>query len=350
MAPTVEERERQAVLLRYWLPRCQRRVLPRGSGRRQARGIRYFTFCGDDPDDVVLLQVMRLLPGEADGGFESVTLFDRRGVDPTRAISAVRGAYNLGASFVDTVLASEALPFGVELGSSEAKAHESALIRREQLRTRFPFDVINFDWEEVLFQNGEEPPGRYVAALKKVFEWQSELSGDAEARFSLMVTVRAPERAQMSAEADEWLMRVVDENLAASQSLREVFRTRRGVESAAALGASDWNALFGVAMPKLLLGVLRSTGWCVDLNHGIELVTRTKEQPGGACELMHIIADVRRCTGEEDAVSAYDAAAEKVFGSEAIRMADGAVDGEVINSLARVKETVRANRGDSSPW
>ncbi len=65
------------------------------------------------------------------------------------------------------------------LDSPEDESDE-ALVRDRQRKLgikrgfigRFPFDVINLDLEEFIFQPKEDLPGKMVNALRKVFAWQ----------------------------------------------------------------------------------------------------------------------------------------------------------------------------------
>lgn len=350
-AAVSDELVRHALHTKHWVPACRERRSGRTGPNGKPAPLRYFTFCGEDPDDVVLLAIKGLLPHEAENGYESVTFFDRRGRDPNRAILALPGAQSFGADFLDTVLVRDELDVGVEADSSEAQQHQRLLQMRQMFRQRFPFDVVNFDLEEVLFRDSELPPGRLLEGLQKLFEWQHSAFEDEEAGFTLLMTAREPEPDRIGSAARELMTEVVRANLALDPALGEALSRSSGVSTADDLASASWQRLFEVALPKLLLRALRQAGWEVEGDAGVRVISRARQAGGVDQRLLHVMMCVRRRSEEaEEVTSEYVAAVSDIFGNAPEEVSGADVTSTVKNSYAAVQTRMTQNRGGMAVW
>ena len=346
-----EALQRHAIQYTAWLPACAARLKKRQKSDGKHAGLRYFTFCGNDPDDVVLLQVENLLPAASDSGFESVSFFDRNGRDPMRAASALHGASPFSTEFLPTVLAVETLPVGIEQDSSEGQHHKNLLQKQAMLLQRFPFDVVNFDLEEVLFQDGEMPPGRLLEGLVRMFKWQYEKLKSDDPGFSLMLTVRRPDAESILEDARRLLRDTLQSNLDKFPSLSAAMLETTGAPDVAALEGAQWHRLFELSMPKLVLQALHETGWTIDSASGIRSFHRFRQRDGVTEDLYHIVADVcPREAGDEPHAVQYGALMEQFFRAVPTRVTEASVTAQVRTSFANVQTKLAQNRNGYQSW
>ena len=287
---------RHVVRYCHWLPACKRRrdQLP------PARRLEYFTFVGSRPLDVLLLAVASVLPHSADTGFNAVKFFDRNGDDPSKTVNMIPGARAFPGPFVRTVLADEATPLEepgqvAAGGSAENDEYQLLIDTQTQFKKYCPFDVINFDLEAVLFHEGEQPPGRLLRALSKLFEWQAANYGPRTIdAFSLMVSIPLAS-SDVDQQVKDLLRDVVEANIQRFPPLESALFTRVGVSSVEELTANGWAEMFAVAMPKVIIEALIASGWALSSSEPIELIRREQTTDSGATEVVyHLILDVER--------------------------------------------------------
>jgi len=274
-----------------------------------------------------MLAVDKLLPNDGESGFQSVCFFDRHGYNPAETGAKIPGAVPFPGSFIDTMLWEEN-PEPAE-GTSANNDYQALRNTMLMVRQYAPFDVVNFDLEEVLFTSEEEPPGKLLRALKKLFEIQRDgFSTMAAQEFSLMMTVRLPEHGAIHPEALALVRSVLDANIRKFPELHSLFTWND----------APWSRAFELAIPKIILEQLHATGWTISGASGIQEVTRERQNGGPQAEqLYHIIVDVvRRHDTEKEAEAAYRKLMHDLFRSSAHHITDDSIAQEVRMNLKRV--------------
>jgi hypothetical protein len=343
---------KHVVRYRAWLPACQQRIAERRTNYGPKAPLRYFTFSGGEPLDVILLHSESLLPAPHEHGFTSVCFFDRHGADTTATSRRIPGAISFSGSFVETMLATT-YPTVADLRSDEANEYDNLLLGHKRFKEYFPFDVVNFDLEEVLFKPGEPAPGRLLEALRMMFSWQREhLEGiNGIPGFSLMLTLKAPMQTNVTDEARTLLRNTLDRNIELFPQLADILSERDGITDVVTLEADRWDRAFELGMPKVILAALQDARWTVDPDAGIRILRRAGPAAEPQLPLYHIICDVIPLGDDTDAnLLDYGRVVRRLFEQPPDDIEASAVTPAVRNSLARVMEVQARILGHQPNW
>ncbi|MGH9686071.1 MAG: hypothetical protein ACRD5K_03140 [Candidatus Acidiferrales bacterium] len=318
-----------------------------------------------------MLDVAKVIRRSNNKEFDTVVFFDRSGVDVLETQKGIPGARGYPGEFVDIVLlpdpedaiARDEAENGINALSAPTDQPDTASTRQQQrLMARhrefireFPFDIINLDLEGYAFLSGDTFPGKLIASLRKLLEWQKHpIRTGAHLRegltgFSLMFTTKIgpPDLTQ---EYLDMLANAIQRNLERDGDLSVALAQRTGTADVAALRERSFESFFKIALPKLITTVLMDKDWCIDVETGIALYEIERTPPGQpSYKMLHIVMDVlrqsppenQRVPGEThapDAVREYETVARAIFEQEEIRVTFDIVDEHKLrNSLAMIR-------------
>jgi hypothetical protein len=335
-----------------WLPRCERRLkIVRSKARRpsESRRLRYFTFCAINAIDVLMLDVAKVIRQSNSNEFDTVVFFDRDELDVLETQKRIRGAHGYPGEFVDIVLHPDpdeaAVRDGLEVLSPPQDQPDRADVRQLQRRLavrrefirEFPFDIVNLDLEGYFFRRNDPFPGKMIASLRKLLDWQ-KIPIDRESAhpegldgFSLMFTTKIGPP-DLTEDYLDMLQNAIQENLERDDDLVDILTRRAGTADVAELRGRNFEVFFKVALPKLIMALLMEEDWCIDIETGIsmyEIERRSRE--GQAYRMLHVVLDIvrqepprhRRAPGAgpvQYAVDGYSETARIVFGREETRV------------------------------
>ena len=352
-----------------WLPRCRRRLrIVRAKAKTPAssRRLRYFTFCAVGAVDVLMLDVAKVIRQSSNKEFDTVVFFDRNEIDVVETQKRIRGAHGYPGDFVDIVLlpdlddavAQDGLaalsPPPDQADQFATRQRQRILATHREFIREFPFDIINLDLEGYFFKRNDPFPGKMVASLRKMLDWQkipiNPGTGRAEnlAGFSLMFTTKIGPP-DLTAEYLEMLSGAIQTNLDRDGELGDILTRRGGTADVADLRADNFEVFFKVALPKLITALLMDRDWCVDTETGISMFEIQRRPQGVApYKMLHIVLDVLRQDPPEErrapgagsvpqAVEGYNATARTIFEQEEIRVTSDTIDeGPLRESLNRI--------------
>ena len=254
-----------------------------------------------------MLDIARVLRQKNDR-FDSVVFFDATPEDIIETQKRIPGAIGFPGKFADIVLLEDPDEDSVIDGlESPAETPESRLgrdlqrrltMRRDFIRT-FPFDVLNLDLYDFLFRPTDPPPGKSIAALRKVCAWQKRaIDGVTGAHryidgFSLMFTTRIGPP-NISDEYRQMLRGGVVSNLKENPSLIDVLTARVGAGSVEGLENAGFDVFFKLAISKLLAAMFMEEDWHVDSTEGIVMYEFERPGDGVPFKMLHLVMDVRR--------------------------------------------------------
>jgi len=254
-----------------------------------------------------MLDVAKILR-QKDDRFDTVVFFDETPEDIVETQKRIPGAIGFPGTFTDIVLLEDPdedsvidgldPPPGRADDRGERDRQKRLSMRRDLIRS-FPFDVLNLDLYDFLFRPTDPPPGRLIAALRKMCSWQKRaIEGASGANrhinsFSLMFTTRIGPP-NINAEYMEMLRERIHSNLQDVPNLVGLLETRSGVRTVTELEAAGFDLFFKLAMPKLLTAMFMEEDWHIDSTNGI--VTYEFERVSGDAryKMLHLVMDIRR--------------------------------------------------------
>jgi len=322
--PSYSEEEilKHALRTRVWLPACLRRLAAVRAEFGSDAFLRYFTFSSGDALDPIFLFIANVLEARAASGPEgsqgltTVHFFNRNADNPQPIVNDLPGARCFGGPFVETVMFDPSAPQPSDPDSDAANRHGLLRASNRRFRQFFPFDVINFDWNDLLLDGSPNPTG-VVDALRRIFQWQSE-GGDHTrpiSAFILSIAVRRPTPQEVSPTAAGAIRTVIADNMSRQSRLAPVLNIRCGVFTVADLAAAHWDDFVELGIPKIILTTLDETGWAIDPSHPMQQFTRPCEQPHGV--IQQIILEIIPKTGSMGSVM-YGQAVEMLFSQQPI--------------------------------
>src|SRR5260221_7053000 len=145
------------VRVKGWLPLCKdrhRRLKARARTKKQARRLRYFTFCAVDAVDVLMLDVANIIRLSNKDKFDTVYFFDQSLEVVADTQLRIPGAIGFAGDFAKTVLtptsaASLSAPTDEE-DTEETRRRQRLQATKRQFIESFPFDVVNLDIEDLM--------------------------------------------------------------------------------------------------------------------------------------------------------------------------------------------------------
>lgn len=357
-----------------WLPRCRRRLqIVRGAGPQKAlRRLRYFTFCAVGAIDVLMLDVAKVLVRSTGGEFDTVSFFNHDGELVKETRKRIPGAVGFVGDFIPTILSLSLVDEHQDLVSVTedvlAEHQRQALepprekqntrferdverMRAEGLRflQRFPFDVINLDLEELFFKPNDPFPGKVVAALRRICDWQRRpLDGRTLDGFTLMFTTQIGPL-NMSDDYRTMLRDVLRDNVREQPHLLEMMEQRTGFSDIDALADGDFENFFKLAVPKIIASILLGADWYVDPQQGVTIFEFERSSKSGPYKILHLAIDAlrqsprieRRTPAEHIAPAAqeaYRSVAAAIFSNPEEVVTDATVDGEALqDSLDKIR-------------
>jgi hypothetical protein len=367
-----------------WLPICQqrRKRIRANQAPKNVREPKYFTFCATEAIDVLLLDVHRVIK-PSDSGFETVFFFDRDRESVVETQNRIPGAVGFVGDFMGVVLSTDLdlaaveaeiaradeaggevrledplKPPEVELDSYEVR---QAKLRREELRRfvqSFPFDIINLDLEEYLFKPSEELPGKVLAALRRIFEWQRlpVRIGKRNRRhldgFTLMFTTKIGP-ANLTEDYLAKLRECLQNNIGRDNSFLDLLEHRTGTREVAELQMANFGLFFKIAVPKIIARTLMEQDWYIEPDPGVTIYEFERPHDEGSYTMLHFVMDVRRhnpsrekrLPGEAsaEAADAYEAVVRELFRRPEVRISTDKINRDALQ--ASLDEVFR--RGDS---
>jgi hypothetical protein len=356
-----------------WLPRCSRRlkIVRTNAGKRsKARRLRYFTFCAVGAIDVLMLDVAKIIRQSNNREFDTVVFFDRGELEIVETQKRIPGAHGYPGEFVDIVLLDDPedavvrddAESGLEVLAPPADQPDIAATREQQRRLalhrefirEFPFDIINLDLEGYAFRRNDPFPGKLIASLRKLLDWQ-KLTLRLGARrpeslggFSLMFTTKIGP-SDLTEDYLTMLSNAIQSNIDRDDDLGAILARRSGTADVAVLQAQNFDFFFKIAVPKLIATLLMDQDWCIDTDTGPEIY-EIERQPDGKppYKMLHVVLDVKRQDPPRDrrapgaghvpyAVDGYSATTRAIFEREETRVTMDMLDETVLrDSLEKI--------------
>ena len=293
---------------------CRRRLqaIREAYRPKQARRLRYFTFCAVGAIDVLMLDVAGVIRRSNDGWFDTVTFFDKSPEYVNETLKRIPGANGFPGDFINVVLLGDPEEETVvdqleplsspedSLNQSETRSYQILLDQRRSLIAVFPFDVINLDLEEFLFKPNDPLPGRVVNALRKIFGWQKRPFVTPQSRapqyineFSLMFTTQIGPP-NLTEEYLGELRNCLERNLEDDENLIAALTARTGVNNVTVLQERDFDSFFKLLMPKMLAATLIEEDWHVVAESGITIYEFERPSQDGPYKMLHLVMDIKR--------------------------------------------------------
>ena len=364
------------VRLEAWLPACRRRLelIREGLTPKNWRRLRYFTFCAVGAMDPLMLDVEDVISASKGGRFNTVYFFDKKPEYVVATQKRIPGAIGFTGDFVDVVLSPDDGQPHMETGNvlapppdqqdtSEVRASQRHRSERDAFRSKCPFDAVNLDLEEYLFKPSEQLPGRVVAAMRKLFEWQRRpllhdnphWNGRRLSGFSLMFTTRIGP-ANLSQAYLGALETVVLENLERDEALGEIVRARVGSDDIRVLRHDSFDEFFKLAMPKVIVAILKEEDWYINPDSGLSVIEFDREGPSGPYKMLHLVMQVCRNNppqedripgaGDLEATQKYNQSVRNVLASKEVQLSEEDLDTE---KLQKSIDLIRARRRKYCP-
>lgn len=321
-----EAEQKHAIRLNSWLPRCRERIASRSTNAPNS-GFRYFTVSGGDALDVILLLQEGLLASD-DTGLATVHFFDRNIENPQPRIRELPGARCFGGSFIDALLAEDE-----PVGDPDTSEYNRRVIRattKRRFKQFFPFDAMNFDWDELLLEASIHGTETVASVLRTLFRWQAE-GGDGGYRvqgFTIGLAATLPEAGVAGSSFEECLANEITANMSARAELGARLRARAGYDATSELRLHQWDCFLELGIPKVIVSALKETGWAVAQEPTLELVRRD----GSPRSVLHVMLDViENTTGD---LAWYGQIVDSLFQCEPMRVA--------VPNVAAVRNSYRA--------
>lgn len=292
-----------------WLPLCRNRLeaIRKNASKTNLRRLRYFTFCAVGAIDVLMLDVAKVIGRSESYGFDNVVYFDKDPEFVRETRKSIPGAIGFPGNFVSVVLHDDPeednmatdgsyLDSPEDLPNTHATRNKQRLLeQRRKFIQQFPFDVINLDLEQFLFQPKQDPPGKIINALSKVFEWQKRKleNGLALNGFSLMFTTQIGPPGMTDGYLD-MLHGKLQTNLEADSSLKECLKKHVGHDDISRLKTEEFDLFFKLGMPKIFASTLMAEDWYVDSEKGIKIFEFERPSKSHPYKILHLVMDVKR--------------------------------------------------------
>lgn len=316
-----------------------------------------------------MLDVARILR-QKDDRFDTVVFFDEKPEDIIETQKRIPGAVGFPGTFTEIVLLEDPdedsvvdgldpLPEGAD-DRAERERQKRRSMRRDFIR-RFPFDVLNLDLYDFLFRPNDPPPGRLIAALRKICAWQKRpiegVNGPHRYinSFSLMFTTRIGPP-NINDEYRQMLRERIHSNLQDIPSLIEILAARAGARTVDELEAVGFDLFFKLAMPKLLTAMFLEEDWHVDSTNGIATYEFERGTGDARYKMLHLVMDIsrvdppkeRRAPGfvPQQARNAYQSVVQQIFERPEVILTLDKVDRERLEGNLKL---IRARRNKYYP-
>lgn len=298
-----------------WLPLCHERAQQFKKvqkSKKNPRQLRYFTFCGVKAVDVLMLDVAKIVKcSPNDQRFDSVVFFEKTNEDVAEIQKCIPGAVGFPCDFLQAVLFNDddrddPVDSIESLEPISDKEYIKDTIRQQTLRQihrdyrrSFPFDILNFDLQDFFFKPNDPIPGNMVKALMKIFEWQRREGIDKRGKkfsinaFSLMFTTQIGPP-NLGGDYLGRLENCLTANLDLNQNIIDSFTSRVGHADIKRLRQENFDLFFSMAMPKVLLSILKDQDWMVDDKQGISIYEFSRKSASGPYKILHLLMQVIR--------------------------------------------------------
>jgi len=225
------------VRVKGWVACARKRLRSIRNKEKKGRHIRYFTLCGRNAMDVLLLEKHDLL--FFDGrGFPDVVFCEQDSdifENIRRVLKRVRGDFK---------------------GSFESIVSQSKFIEL------FPFDIFNLDFTRNCFPNWEQPFSSTLNSIVKIIEEQ----GNNGSGFDLFVTFRA-ERSKENEDAVAELKKNMEKNLSEVATFKKEFVKKYGDKGLDSLLKEDYSRFLLITFPKLVVRFGNENNFAVNCSH-----------------------------------------------------------------------------------
>jgi hypothetical protein len=278
---------------------------------KNARRLKYFTFCAVGALDVLLLEREKIIHrSKVTKEFDTVYFSDQSESDVIETQKRIPGAVGFYGDFVKLVLQMpgdlEALQYDLNTPEDaedtiETRKAQQLGAQLKELLSSFPFDVLNLDLEQYLFHPKEELPGNLTNALRKIFEWQtrkgltpSGLEFEVD-EFTLLFTTQIgppnlPEDYVIYLR-DDCLQRNID----TYPELKDLFFKRSNGRDLKAFFLEEFESAFKLAVPKSLIELALENDWHIEgENDGLRVYEFARDSKDGPYRILHMAMTVRR--------------------------------------------------------
>jgi hypothetical protein len=342
-----------------WLPYCRERlkkIRAAAKPKNNPRRLRYFTFCAVGALDVLLLDREKIIRKSNTSEFDTVFFFDKDNEAVVETQKRIPGANGFPGDFVKIVQQATDGDADLEL-KILADAQDTREVRqRQQERAQlgafieaFPFDVMNLDVEQYLFQPKEQLPGALTNAIRKLFEWQRRQGVGSNGKdfildeFTLMFTTQVGP----SGLPDDYKTYLRDHclqhNLNTYNELQEPFLKKSNGKTAAEFFDDDFDGAFKLAVPKSLSELALEQDWFIDDDKGIRVFQFDRPYAGGTYRMLHMAMAVKRqhpprenrAPGQQapaNALGSHKSTIQKLFQDEVVAV-EAVVQGNLADEL-----------------
>jgi hypothetical protein len=241
--------------------------------------------------------------------FDTVYFSDQTAEDVLKTQKRIPGAIGFSGDFVKIVLQMpadmEEVQFDLEIPKEAEDTFQTRKAQQvgaqlKELLAAFPFDVINLDLEQYLFQPKEQLPGNLTNALRKIFEWQMRkgAAGGQEFdidEFTLMFTTQVGPKnlpdAYMNFLRDDCLQRNLDDH----GELKEPYKKRSKGKDVKSFFEDEFDAAFKLAVPKSLIELALEKDWHIEgEKDGLRVYEFMRDSQDGVYCMLHMTMTVRR--------------------------------------------------------
>lgn len=346
-----------------WLPHCRYRnkIVKSSSTKKTERRLRYFTFCATGAIDVLMLDVAKIIKPNIKEKFDNVVFFDYSQDDIDETQKNVPGAIGFPGDFFRIVLYNDPneenyIDNAVHLEAPEndiddrqIRSTQVLLDLRQNFIQRFPFDIINLDFETFVFKPSQPIPGTVINALRKILTWQQRpfrIGSQGQDKYLDGFTFMFTTQVGPPSLGNNYLSNLentIEKNINANSELVRVLEKRTGFKDVNALRTNKFDLFFKLGLPKVLADLIWDTDWYIDPEFGFSIFEFERSSESGPYKMLHIIIEVKRqnpsivnrMPGESSSV------AEKAY-TNVIRHLFETKEGIILDSRIN-KNTLQAN-------
>lgn len=340
-----------------WLPYCRERlkkIRAAAKPKDNPRRLRYFTFCAVGALDVLLLDREKVIRKSNTSEFDTVFFFDKDNEAVVETQKRIPGANGFPGDFVKIVLQATDGDLHLKI---LADAQDTREVRKEQQQRAqlgafieaFPFDVMNLDVEQYLFQPKEQLPGALTNAIRKLFEWQRRQGAGSNGKnflldeFTLMFTTQVGPPGLPNDYKIYLRDHCLQDNLNTYNELQEPFLKKSNGMTVAEFFEGNFDGAFKLAVPKSLSELAFEQDWFIDDENGIRVFQFDRPFAGGTYRMLHMAMTVKRqhpprenrAPGQQAPAGALDShknTIQKLFHEEVVAV-EAVVQGDVADEL-----------------
>lgn len=327
-----------------WVPFCRERlkkIRAAAKKEKQARRLRYFTFCAVGALDVLLLDRERIIRRSSNDEFDTVFFFDTNEESVIETRKRIPGANGFPGDFSDIVLQAidgdEDLDLSIPRDAPDTKDTRQGQMKKAQLGAfikSFPFDVVNLDVEQYLYKPKEHLPGVLTNAIRRILEWQRRKGAASNGKpfaldgFTLMFTTRVGPPGLPKDYIRYLRDDCIQRNLNDYDDLKGPFLKKSNGRNPTQFFADDFAGAFKLSVPKSLSELALEQDWYIDDDKGVEVYQFDRAMKDGSYTMLHMAMAMmrqhppkeKRAPGQQSdgALSAHKKTILKIFDEDII--------------------------------